>query len=177
MVLDVIGILLLILFFVRGFQKGLIIAVFSLIGTVVGVICALKFSHTLAQYLDKHHIVTNGWGQVVAYIGIFILVASVIWMIAKLIEAALKALLLGFFNKLAGAVLYTFMAAFIWSSILWLCSNLHLITADVISHSYTYKYLSPVAPWLFTHLGYLFPFVKSTMHDLQHFFDHMNKTI
>ncbi|MEI8278312.1 MAG: CvpA family protein [Bacteroidota bacterium] len=177
MVLDIIGGILLVLFFICGYQKGLIIAIFSFVGILLGAIFAMKFSQTLAQYLLDKGIITSGWGQVICYVLMFLIVVVLVWLLARLIDSALKAVMLGTINKLLGALLYVGITSFMWSSILWLCDKMHLISPATISKSYTYHFFAPIAPWVFTHIGGLLPFAKNMMADLQHFFDHVNKQL
>lgn len=41
MALDVIGIILIVLFFIRGYMKGLIVALFSVLAILLGIVCVL----------------------------------------------------------------------------------------------------------------------------------------
>lgn len=177
MVLDIIAISLILLFFIRGYIKGIIVAAFSLLGILLGIICALKLSHTLAAWLLQKGIITSGWGQLISYVLLFIGVILIVHTIAKAIESLLKAMLLGVVNKLLGGFLYAFMAAVIWSSFLWIGNQMHLITPETIAASKTYSILSPLAPWAFEQIGRLWPFAKNVFADLQHFFDNVNKKL
>lgn len=177
MILDVIGITFIILFFIRGYMKGFIIAAFSLLAIILGIICALKLSHALAVFLFDKGIVTSGWAQLVSYIIIFVGVILLVRLIAKAIETALNLVMLGLVNKLFGGILYAFTAAFIWSSLLWLFNQMHLISPETIAASHSYKWFTPVAPWVCTHLGHLLPFAKNTFADLQQFFNHVNQKL
>lgn len=177
MVLDVIGILFIALFFIRGYMKGFIIAAFSLLAILLGIICALKLSHLLAVFLFDKGIVTSGWAQLVSYVVIFIGVVLLVRLIAKAIETALKIAMLGLVNKLIGGLLYAFMAAVIWSSLLWIGNQMHLITPETIAASKTYSWLAPMAPWVLEHIGSVLPFAKNVFTDLQHFFHSVNQKL
>lgn len=78
MALDIIGIILIILFFIRGYMKGIIVAAFSLLAIVLGAICALKLSHLLAEWLFKKGYITSGWGQLISYIILFLVVVVLV---------------------------------------------------------------------------------------------------
>jgi membrane protein required for colicin V production len=177
MVLDLIGIILILLFFIRGYMKGFIIAAFSLLAILLGIICALKLSHILAKYLFDKGIITSGWGQLISYIILFIGVVLIVRLIAKALETTAKAAMLGWVDKGIGGLLYAFLAAVVWSSILWISNQMHLISPETIAYSKTYKYLSPLAPWVFKHIGALLPFAKNVFGDLQHFFEHVNQKL
>ncbi len=177
MILDIIGIAFIVLFFIRGYMKGIIVAAFSLIGVILGIICALKFSHTLARYFFQKGIITSGWGQFASYLIIFLGIVLLVRLIAKAIETLLKAVLLGQVNKITGGVLYAFIAALVWSSLLWISNQMHLIAPETISGSKTYHYFSQLAPWLVNNIAKIWPFAKNIFTDLEHFFIDVNKKL
>ena len=65
MLLDVIGLILIALFFIRGYTQGLIVAAFSVIAILLGILCALKLSQSLSAWLLANHYVTSGWVQLI----------------------------------------------------------------------------------------------------------------
>ncbi len=175
MALDIVGITLIIIFFIRGYMKGIIVAAFSLLAILLGIICALKLSGALAAWLLEKEIITSGWAQLISYIVLFLGVVILVRFIAKLIEKSLQAVFLGLVNKLAGGLIYAFMAALVWSSLLWIGNQMHLLEPEAIAASKTYPYLSPIAPWVFDHIGKVLPFAKNIFADLQHYFDGVNQ--
>ena len=175
MILDLVGIIILIAFFIQGYRKGIIVAAFSLLAIVLGVVCSLKLSQTLAGYLFEKGWVTSAWAQLISYIVLFI---GVVWLVrlgGKFIQRSFEAVMLGIINRLIGGLLYVFIGAFIWSACLWLANQVHMITPETIAASKTYALFTPVAPWVFEHIGKVLPFAKDTLTDLQHFFDGVNK--
>lgn len=177
MALDIIGISLILIFFIRGYMKGIIVAVFAMLAIVLGIICSLKLSSLLATYLLEKHIVTSGWAQLASYVVIFIGIVFLVRLLAKAIESSFEAVMLGWVNKGIGGLLYAAMATMVWSSFLWIANRMQLIEPDTIAASKTYPYLSQVAPWVFEHIGKLWPMVKDIFHDLGTFFDKVNGQI
>lgn len=175
MILDVTGLILIILFFIRGYMRGFILAAFSVVAILLGIICALKLSHAFAAWLLANGYITSGWAQLVSYIVLFIVVVLLVRLIANLIQKAMEGMLLGVVNKLAGGLLYVFLGIVLWSSVLWIGSKMNIITAETISTSKTYTWVSGIAPWFCEQVGKLWPFVKDTFSDLQHFFDTLNQ--
>jgi len=175
MALDVIGIILIILFFIRGYVKGFIVAAFSVLAILLGVLCALKLSQTFAVWMLEHGYISSGWAQVISYVVLFVAVVLIVHLIAKLIQKALEGMMLGMVNKLVGAVLYAFLGAVLWSSFLWIGARMNIITPETIAASKTYPVLSGLAPWFFEQAGKLLPFVKDTFDKLGHFFDTVNQ--
>ena len=177
MALDVIGIILLLLFFIRGYTKGFIVAAFSVLAILLGILCALKLSQSFAAWLLAKGWVTSGWVQVISYMVLFIGVVIVVNLIAKLLQKAVETLMLGFVNRLIGGLLYVILGLILWSSLLWIGGHMHIIGAETIASSKTYPWLSKVAPWFFGQIGDLVPFFKDTFSKLETFFDAVNQKI
>jgi membrane protein required for colicin V production len=177
MALDFIGLTLVILFFIRGYMKGAVVALFSVIAVIVGVVCAMKLSGTLAAWLLKKGIITSGWGQLISYALLFFGVLLLVKLIAGLIDKSLKISMLGWLNGLIGGLLYVFMASVVWSSVLWLLNQMHILSPEMLVASRTYSWFSPLAPWAFEQVGRLLPFAKDIFSDLEHFFDQVNQNL
>lgn len=174
MMLDIIGIALIVLFFVRGYMKGIIVAAFSILAIILGIVCSLKLSERFATFLSDQHIITSGWCQLVSYIAIFIGIVFIVRLIAKAIESSLEMAMLGWVNRGIGGLLYAFMISVVWSTFLWIGTKMHIINETTIMSSKTYPYLSQLTPWLFQRIGKLWPMVTDIFHDLELFFGKVN---
>ena len=174
MLLDIIGILLIILAFIRGYGKGVIVGVFSMLGVVLGMLVALKFSGVFADYLLKRDFITSAWAQVVSFVLLFLGMILLVRLVAKLIEGLIKAASLGLVNRLAGGTLYSLIGLLIWSALLWIANRAHFISPETLSASRSYEFMVPVAPWVYTHIGDVLPMAKDVFSDLGRFFDQVN---
>lgn len=99
-------ILLIILGFglVRGFMRGLIIEMASLLAIVVGIYGAIHFSFFTASLLDKILPAEKQTLEVVAFgITLIVLVLGVM-LLAKILTKMIKAAELSFLNRLGGAL-------------------------------------------------------------------------
>ncbi len=177
MILDFAGLTILLLFFIRGYMKGIIVAAFSVIAVVLGIVCALKLSGWLGAWLLSHGWVTSAWSQLISYALLFIGVLLLVRLLAKAIESVAQLTMLGWLNGLIGGALYVFLAAVAWSTVLWIANQMHLISPETIATSKTYGWLQPVAPWLFEHIGRHWSFVKDIFADLQHFFSNADQNL
>lgn len=177
MKLDFIGITIIIIFFIQGYRKGMIVAVFSVLSILLGMLCALKLSGLLGTWLLEKGWVTSGWAQVLSYAILFIGVVILVRLLAKAIQSTLNLAMLGWLNGLVGGVLYAFAAAVVWSSLLWIGNQMQMMAPETIAASKTYKYLEPLAPWVYHHIGKLLPFAKDVFSDLHEFFDQVNVVI
>jgi membrane protein required for colicin V production len=174
MALDITGLVIILLFFIRGYMKGLIVAAFSVIAILLGILCALKLSQSFAAWLLAHDYISSGWAQVISYIVLFVGVVLLVRLIGKVVQKAVEGMLLGTVNKLLGGLLYAFLGAVIWSSLLWIGARAHIISPQTLVDSKTYSWLSELAPWFFSQAGKLLPFAEDTFTQLQHFFDTVN---
>jgi len=169
--LDFIGIILIIIFFIRGYMKGIIVAVFSVLAILLGVICSLKLSGRLANFLLEKGWVNSGWAQILSYAILFTTVMIVVRLLAKTFKSSLRLVMLGWADGLLGGVLYAFAAAICWSVALWLATQIHLLSPKSIADSKTYPYLISFAPKVFNWIGKLLPFAKGLFSELSAFFD------
>lgn len=174
MPIDIITLVVLIVFFIRGYLKGLVMAAFAVVAILLGLLVALKLSQTFAAWLLANDYISSGWAQVVSYIILFVVVVLIVRLVGKMIEKALEGMMLGTVNKLLGGLLYTFLGAVLWSSLLWIGARIHLFSAETVAASRSYPWLSELAPWFFHQAGKLMPFVQDTFTQLGHFFDTIN---
>lgn len=170
MILDLIGIILVIIFFVRGYMKGIIVAAFSVLAIILGIILSLRLSEKLSAFLLEEKIITSGWVQPVSYIAIFIGVILLVRLLAKAIETSFEAVMMGWLNKLIGGMLYALLIAMIWSSLLWIGTKMLLIKPETIANSVTYPFFYKLAPWVVHHIGAIIPTAKTVFLDLETFF-------
>lgn len=174
MTIDVVVITVIIAFFIRGYMKGIIIAAFSVLAIALGILASLKLSERLGTYLLEKEIVTSAWAPIVSYAILFIGVVLLVRLVAKAIESAMKAVMLGWVNKLIGGALYAFLGAIVLSALLWLGTETELIEQKHIADSKTYEYITPIAPWVADKVGYVIPMAKSVFADLEQFFQKVN---
>lgn len=118
--LDIVILVMLAIGVFTGLKNGIIKGVLLLAGIIVGVILAGNYYQTLAAGLD--FISHPGAQQITAFliiIGVTIAAASIV---AWLLRSVLKAVLLGWVDKLGGAVFGFLMTAIVWGAILatWL---------------------------------------------------------
>lgn len=177
MMLDFIGVILILLYFYRGYTKGVVIAVFSLFAVILGVMVSLKLSSWFAGWLLSNGLVTSGLSLLLSYAILFVGVILLVRFLANAVESIFKMSLLGWLNSLLGGCLYAFMAAMVWSSLLWILHEMHALAPSTISASKTYPYLEPLAPWVFEHIGPLLPFAKGLFQEIKELFQHIDKAI
>lgn len=174
MIIDFIALVLLALAFFKGFRKGLIVALFSFIAFIIGLTAALKLSSLAAKMISEHANIGERWLPMIAFLVVFILVVLLVRIGARIIEAAVKMVMLGWLNRLGGVIMYMLIYFFIFSIFLFYLSQLNIIKETTIGSSVTYPYIQPIAPKLMKVMAAVFPFLKNTFQDLLQFFDHVS---
>lgn len=177
MILDLIFIVLLLLFMLRGYRKGVVIALFSALAIILGVLAALKLSGTLSMLLLDTGGVSGRWVPLVSYALVFLIVLWLIKLIAGMLQKSLEFMALGWANRLAGALLYGFLVCFAFSAVLWIMVKMAMLQPETQMSSRIFPLLAPLAPALYDWIGQAIPIARSAFQDLEQFFDHLNETL
>lgn len=154
--LDIILLIPLIWFAYRGFSRGFVIELASLIGLVAGIWAALHFSFFAAGFLADNFGIGPKYLPIIAFIVTFVAVVLVVYLIGKIIEKFIDILALGFLNKLAGLAFGVVKAAFLMSIIILVINsfdqNQSVIKPKARDGSLLYKPIEKFAPWIIPRL-------------------------
>jgi membrane protein required for colicin V production len=148
--IDLILILIILLFAIQGFRKGLIYEIASLAGLILGIYASFHFAGYLEGYLAEYLNVPEKYSAVTAFILIFLLVVIVLHLVGKIIENIIDLVALGFLNKLAGSV-FGLAKGIVLLSLAFLVLNHfdnELISKENREESFLYKPIESVAPLL-----------------------------
>jgi len=161
----------------RGYQKGLILAVFSVIAFIIGLAAALKLSVAVAAYLKDSISISAKWLPFLAFALVFFAVVLLIRLGAKLIEKVFQAVLLGWLNRLGGMLLYMVLYLIILSIFVFYAEKLQLLKPSVIQNSITYSFIQPWGPKVMDSFGKLIPVFKDMFTELGDFFNSLSNKI
>jgi len=89
----------------RGFVKGLIVQLASLIALILGIFIGVKFSDLASSVLEDNFSLSKQYLGIISFILTFIVVVIGVHFIAKLLEKMINMVALGIFNKLFGSVM------------------------------------------------------------------------
>ena len=153
----------------KGLSKGFIIAVFSVLGFIVGIAAALKLSSVVALKLSAHTGDAK-WLPPVSFLIVFLAVAFIVSLVGKIIQKTFETVMLGWINRLAGIALFIFLYSIIYSVFLFYAVQLHFIKAETIADSVVYPYLQPLAPKIINAVGSVIPWFKNMFTELENFF-------
>lgn len=128
---------------IQGLRKGLIIAVFSLIGWALGLYAAMHFSDFAAKYLAAY--VSPRWLAVASFIVVFVTVLLLVTLGGRLLEKAVGLTPLGLANRIGGVIFYVLLYALIFSVVLSFAGKMRLVGAETLSSSQVYPWIKPLA--------------------------------
>ena len=157
-VVDVILAILILIPAYLGFNKGFLRSIFSLIGIVLGIILAIKFSIVLVPFINLLHLNTQ-WTSLISFLVILILTYYLTLFIANRISKINKVtrgidkvtgLFLGF---LKGLLLASLVAIFL--------NSFGIFSESKLNASFLYPRVNNIAPSLYNYLNNMFSDGKS----------------
>ncbi|PIQ24640.1 MAG: colicin V production protein [Bacteroidetes bacterium CG18_big_fil_WC_8_21_14_2_50_41_14] len=152
--LDIILVIPLLLFTYSGFKKGLIIEVATLAALILGLYFAFYFSEFATEILDNWFTIDPAYLAIIAFIVTFTVVMLLVIAIGKIIEKFMDLLLLGFFNKLTGAVFGLMKGALVISIVIFTINYFNesrtVLKKETCQQSTLYGPLESIAPTLYS---------------------------
>ncbi len=175
MFIDIVFLVLMLLACVKGYSKGFIIALFSIVGFIAGLAAALKLSAYVAARLSGTFSTSGKWLPFISFLLVFIAVVLLVNLGAKLIQKSIEMVMLGWLNRIAGIILFALLYSIFFSIFLFYAVQLHFISAETIAASTAYPYLQPLGPAVINSLGTIIPIFKDMFTQLQEFFGRVNE--
>ncbi len=103
--LDAVILVLLAFGAVRGWQKGLVVSLFTLCGCLVGLVLAYMLNAKLGACLAPYIGTETGIARILSFFLIWVAVSIGMGLVGRMFVGVLNILCLGLINKLGGAVL------------------------------------------------------------------------
>lgn len=136
----------------RGFQKGLIMAIATLVALVAGLYAGFHGSEVVADALHKQFNWSASTVQIVSFVLAFIGVVVAIHLLARLIEKAVKMAALSPVNKSAGLVFNVLKASLIMSMAFYALDGMFgrrgWLPDDVAKEAIVFPVLEDAVTWL-----------------------------
>jgi membrane protein required for colicin V production len=161
----------------KGYSRGLIVAVFSLIAFIIGLIAAMKLSASVAVWLQDKTGTQTTWMPFIAFILVMAVVMLLIRFGAKMLERAAEFVMFGWLNKLGGIFFYAIIYLMFFSIILFYAENMNILAEETIKNSKTYSFVAPWGPKIIDAIGAVIPVFKGLFDQLETFFDDANNKI
>ena len=170
MILDIIFIIIVILAMFRGYQRGLIVGVFSFVALIIGLAAAMKLSTVVAGYIGKAVKVSEQWLPLIAFAVIFLIVVLLVRAVAAIMERTVQFAMLGWVNRLGGVIFYVALYITVFSVLLFYAEQMKIIQSATIEKSLTYSFVQPWGPKAINSFAAVIPVFKNMFSDLQDFF-------
>lgn len=134
----------------KGFTKGFILSLATLIGLFLGIWGGVKFSHITSNFLFEKFEIDI---PLVAFGVTFLLIMIGVYLLGKLLSKFADALALGIFNNIAGAAFGALKVVVILSVLLLFFENVNqsfaLVEDEMIEQSQLYGYLKHTSEVVF----------------------------
>jgi membrane protein required for colicin V production len=138
---------------VRGFIKGFIIEVASILALILGIWGAIRFSGLVGQRLTEYFDLTTQYLGLIAFAITFIIIVMAVHLVANILDKLLKAVALGLPIRILGAVFGVVKTALILSIIFVILNTVNerkeFLPTQKLQNSVLYYPISDIAPMLF----------------------------
>lgn len=171
MAIDIVIGILAILALIWGYRRGLILAIFSVVATVLGILLAFKFSSLVALWLGERTSISDRWLPIVAFLSVLIGVILLVRLGAKALEGMVELAQLGLLNRLAGSLLYLLLLVGVAAMICYVAAWGKLITPALANESRFIQYVQPLFIGGFRQLSQWLPGFREAFIGLEKFFD------
>jgi len=152
----------------RGWQKGLLLEIVSLLALFLGVLGALKL-HSWGMTVLLPHL-NIGLAGVAPYVVFLILLVGLVMgvhMLGKLLKTVLSYTMLGGFDSLGGALMGTAKMLFGLSLFVWASQLAGVaVSTGTSGDSILYPVLVKTGPKAISGISYVLPFAKSLLADV-----------
>ncbi len=137
----------------KGFSKGLIVSVASLVALLLGIYGAIRFSGFVGTLVSENVNIQDNYLPLVAFAITFVGIVVGIHFIAKMMSKLAKAIALGWLNTLAGILFGLLKSAFIISIFIFIFDKIdtsnNLLSKDLKEESLLYGPIKTLAPAIF----------------------------
>jgi membrane protein required for colicin V production len=155
--IDIIIIVILGIAMIRGFVNGFVRELASLAALILGIWGAIKFSSFTAARLYDYFDMTGKYVGIIAFIITFLIIVVIIHFIGLLVDKLMKAVALGFINKLLGIAFGLLKSVLIMSVIFMVLNAIEqhrpFLPKEKIEGSMLYNPISDIAPAIFPIIG------------------------
>lgn len=127
----------------RGFTKGLIIELASLLALILGIYGALHFSLFTFEFLSDYFEIKTVYLQFVSYGLTFLIIAVLISFTGKILTMLIRLVALGFINRMMGAIFGGIKALLILSVFISFFDRFNnqfgMVNEDILTSSLIYN--------------------------------------
>lgn len=145
MVIDILFLAMMAIAVFKGIRNGLIIAIFAILGWILGIFAAFRFADIAAGYLKGVVDMSPKTLYIVSFMSVFLLVMLLVHLGAKLLEKTIELALMGWLNRIGGIVFYVLLYTLIFSVMIFFAEKFKVISDETIAASRVYPWVKPLA--------------------------------
>ena len=160
-----------------GYKRGLIMAVFGFMATILGLLATLFFSHTIIVSVPFFQNMDQRVATLLVYIIVFLVVSKFVQLTGKGLESLLKITQLNFLNRVAGMGFGLLKAVLLLSAFFWLIDISNVLPKNIKSESFFYTNIRNFTPQLYAYIGEAIPWVKDLLKSIESYFYELKKHI
>ncbi len=153
---DLIVLILLLIAFVNGYRKGLVMMLAGLATVILAAIFGGKLAVRILPELQKLFDMSQQLANVLSYVAAFLAIAVVLGLVAALVQKIFETVNLNFVNRLLGSVVSvattTIVLSILLNLVLMLDSGERMIKPDVKEKSFFYERIQAVVPTIVPYL-------------------------
>jgi membrane protein required for colicin V production len=146
MFIDSVFIILVIMATIKGYSRGLIVAIFSFVAIIIGLAAAIKLSAVVAGWLHESTHVSMAWLPVVSFALVMFAVVLLVRFGANMVQKSVEFALMGWINKIGGILLYAAIYITVFSVFVFFAEKINMIKSETISASKFYSFIQPWGP-------------------------------
>lgn len=162
--LDIVIIIFLAITVITGLSKGLIKTIIPLVGVIVAVVLAGRFYGSVANWLS-HSLHSDSQANIVGFTIIFVAVVLVSLIAASLLSKFLSLLMLGWIDKLGGAVLGFMIGGFVIGAFLTIITKYNFPGMEGTVQN------SSLSSFFVAHFNMVLPLLPKGFDSVRQFFD------
>lgn len=152
----------------RGFQKGFIVKIASLIALIAGTFAGFHGSEGLSKWLSKEVDWSDTSVQLTAFILTFILVVIGVHFLAKIIEKMVDLTALGLVNKFAGMIFGAFQMVLLLSILTFALDGVFgprsWLPENAADESILYPHIETAVEWIIPEMNRATPWEEIRNH-------------
>lgn len=150
--LDIVIAVLMLVFGLGGWRKGIIIEIATLLGLVLGLYGAFHFSDFTAEHLVQWVEINPKYLNLISFVVTFIVVALLVNVIGRMVSRVVKDLNLGFIDKIGGFVVGVAKGFLLCSLLVMVLNVMNLrgvVKDDAKKESVLYPWVEAAIPYVY----------------------------
>jgi membrane protein required for colicin V production len=154
---------------IKGYMKGFVVEIFSLVAFFLGLFIAIEFTAPVALrfFGDSTYFELVAIGIFAAiFVGLIILIN----LVAKSIKKVLDLTPFGMFDNFLGSILSVAKLGLILSVLIWMFDSIGIeLPSNQVKNSIILPYIIPIGPTAFELIGSIIPYFKNIFDTIDEF--------